>query len=325
MPRTGGDLRRGPAPVAAGGGRPVVIVGATASGKSALAMALARRHPGAEIVSVDSMVVYRGMDIGTSKPGGADRREVPHHLIDLADPWEEFSVQRFQAAAAGVMADLAARGRPAILVGGTGLYVRSVVDPMTLPGRWPELAAELEHEAGGPGGPAGLHARLAALDPLAAARMLPTNARRVVRALEVTLGSGRPFSSYGPGLSSYAPSPFRLVGIRVPRELRGARIAARVASQMEAGWLGEVRALAVSPEGLSRTARQALGYRELLAHVEDGLSLAEAIEATIRRTRAFARRQESWFARDPRIVWLESSGEDTESLLAGVEEVMGDW
>ncbi|MGH9075366.1 MAG: tRNA (adenosine(37)-N6)-dimethylallyltransferase, partial [Acidimicrobiales bacterium] len=189
----------------------------------------------------------------------------------------------------------------------------------------PELAAALDREADGPGGTPGLHARLAGLDPAAAARILPNNRRRVVRALEVTLGSGRPFSSYGPGLSTYGRTPVRMVGLRLPRPLLDRRIAARVAAQLEAGWLDEVRGLAVRPAGLSRTARQALGYRELLAHVEDGVPLDQAVEEIVRRTRAFARRQEAWFRRDPRITWADVPGGDPGNALAMVEAVLGDW
>ncbi|MGH9070382.1 MAG: tRNA (adenosine(37)-N6)-dimethylallyltransferase MiaA [Acidimicrobiales bacterium] len=303
----------------------VAIVGATASGKSSLAMGLARHRPGAEIASVDSMVVYRGMDIGTSKPSPADRAEVPHHLIDLADPSEGFSVGRFQQVAIPVLDDLRARDVQTILVGGTGLYLRSVIDPLSIPGRWPGLAAELEGEADREGGVIALHQRLAALDPVAASRMLPANRRRVIRALEVTLGSGRPFSSSGPGLGTYAPVPVQMVGLRLPREVRAARIADRVGAQMEAGWLDEVRLLAERPGGLSRTARQALGYRELLAHLEQGLGLTEALEQVVRRTRAFARRQEAWFSRDPRIRWLDTDGDDPEKLLREVLEVLREW
>jgi tRNA dimethylallyltransferase len=304
---------------------PIAIVGATASQKSALALELARRRPGSEIVSVDSMVVYRGMDIGTSKPSLAERAEVPHHLVDLAEPWEDFSVQRYQDAALPVLAELGERGCPTILVGGTGLYLRSVIDPMSIPGRWPELAADLECEADGPAGSAGLHARLAVLDPVAASRMLPTNRRRVVRALEVTLGAGRPFSSFGPGLCEYGPTSVRLVGIRLTRATRALRIAARVQAQMEAGWLEEVRGLAGLAQGLSRTARQALGYRELLGHLEDGIALEEAVAATVCRTQRFAKRQEAWFGRDPRIVWFDSDGEDDLKISAMVDAVLRDW
>jgi tRNA dimethylallyltransferase len=283
--------------------RHVAIVGATASGKSALALALARRDPSFEIVSIDALQVYRGMDIGTAKPTPAERAEVPHHLIDLADPSEEWSVARFRAAAAEALAGIEARGHRALLVGGTGLYHRAVIDDLDLPGTWPALRAELEAEAAVPGGVAGLHARLAALDPLAAGRMEPSNARRVVRALEVTLGGGRPFSSYGPGLDAYPPTPFAQIGLAVPRAELDRRIAARFAAMLDAGLLDEVRALAARQPPASRTARQALGYRELLAHVAGHGTLEEAADEAVRRTRRFARRQERWFRRDPRITW----------------------
>ena len=175
-----------------------------------------------------------------------------------------------------------------------------------MPGRWPEVAAELEAEADGPGGVASLHARLADLDPVAAARMLPSNRRRVVRALEVTLGSGRRFSSFGPGLAAYPSSPataasrFALVGLRLPVATVARRIEERFLAQLGHGFVEEVRGLSSRPAGLSRTARQALGYRELLAHVERGVPLEEATAEGIRRTRSFARRQRAWFGRDPR-------------------------
>jgi tRNA dimethylallyltransferase len=299
--------------------RAVAVVGPTASGKSTLALAVARRHRRAEIVAVDSMSVYRGMDIGTAKPRPAERAMVPHHLLDLADPSEEFSLCRFQVAAREVLEDLRARCCLPLLVGGTGLYLRAVVDDLNLPGRWPEIAAALEAEADEPGGVPALHARLVALDPVAATRMTPTNRRRVVRALEVTLGSGRPFSSFGPGLTAYPPSKVSMVGVRPSPGTLACRITRRVQDQMAAGWLEEVRELAGRPQGLSRTARQALGYRELLSHLEDGVPLEEAVAATIRRTRAFARRQLAWFRRDPRIQWVGSAEEaeaELESLLA---------
>src|SRR5688500_12652233 len=161
-------------------------------------MEVARRLPDVELVSVDSMQVYRGMDVGTAKPTPAEQAEVRHHLVDVADPWEDWSVSRFQAAAREVLADVEARGRRALLVGGTGLYLRAVTDSLDVPGQWPDVRAELEAEPD----TVALHGRLAELDPVAATRMEPTNRRRVVRALEVTLGSGRPFSSFGPGLEA---------------------------------------------------------------------------------------------------------------------------
>ncbi len=168
-----------------------------------------------------------------------------------------------------------------------------------------------------------LHRRLAALDPTAAGRMEPTNRRRVVRALEVTLGSGRPFSSFGPGLGAYPPSPFLLVGVRLPHDVVADRIAARYEQQMAAGFLDEVERLLADPRGLSRTAGQALGYRELVAHVTDGVPLDEALDLAVRRTRRFARRQASWFRRDPRIRWLDAAA-DPSTLLGALEgEVAG--
>ena len=287
----------------------LALVGTTASGKSQLALELARRDPTIELVSVDSMQVYRGMDIGTAKPTPAEQAEVRHHLIDLADPWEDFTVTRFQAAFRAALADIEARGRRALLVGGTGLYLRAVVDDLTIPGRFPDARAELEAEAD----TAALFRRLEELDPLAATRMEPTNRRRIVRALEVSLGSGQPFSSFGPGLETYPPSRFQLLGIELPADTVAARIAARYAEQLAAGFVEEVRRLAAEPRGLSPTARQALGYRELLAHVEEGADLDEMVALAVTRTRKFARRQRAWFRRDPRIEWFPA--DDPRELL----------
>src|SRR5579872_4137687 len=279
----------------------VALVGVTASGKSRIAAALAAARPDAELVSVDSMAVYVGMDIGTTKPTVEERRHLRYHLVDLVDPAEEFTVSQFQSAARAAIAGIADRGHRALLVGGTGLYLRAVVDDLELPGRWPALAADLEGEAGRPGGVEALYARLVTLDPTAAARMEPGNRRRLVRALEVTLGAGRPFSSFGPGLDVYPPTPVVLVGIAFDPARHDPLIERRFRALLDAGLLDEVRALAARPRGLSRTARQALGYRELLTHIEDGVPLETAVTAAISRTRAFARRQWSWFKRDPRI------------------------
>lgn len=274
---------------------------------------MARRLPGppVELVSVDSMQVYRGMDVGTAKPSPAEQAEVPHHLIDLADPSEDFTVTRFQAAFREALAQIEERGRRALLVGGTGLYLRAVVDELSPPGRWPDVRVELEAEPD----TTALHRRLAQLDPAAAARMEPGNRRRVVRALEVTLGSGRPFSSFGPGLDAHPPTRFRLAGLWLPRPVLAARIEARVRGMVDQGLADEVAAL--SRTGLSRTARQALGYKEFL----DGLPPAEAAAETIRRTRAFARRQRVWFRRDPRIRWFGAA----DNPFAVLPALLGDW
>ncbi len=301
----------------AGGAPPhLALVGATASGKSALALAVARRDPTVELVSVDAMGVYRGMDIGTAKPSPAERAEVAHHLLDLADPGEDFSVARFQAEARPVLAAIEARGHRGLLVGGTGLYVRALVDDLTLPGRFPDARAVAEAEPD----TAVLHRRLVDLDPVSAARVEPTNRRRLVRALEVTLGSGRPFSSFGPGLDAYPSSPIAQVGLRLPLELLDARIDARIDAMVGAGLLDEVRRLLDRAPGLSATARQALGYRELADHLEGRCSLEEALADTRRRTRRFARRQLRWFRRDPRISWLDVG----DNPLALLPRILGD-
>ncbi len=293
----------------------VALVGVTASGKSAVAFELARRRGDCEIVSVDSMCVYSGMDIGTSKPGPEERAAVPHHLLDLVDPGEEFTVLQFQEAARAALADIEGRGQHALLVGGTGLYHRAVIDDLSIPGRYPEVAAALEAELDdGRSEPADLHARLAVLDPAGAGRMEPTNRRRVVRALEVTLGAGRPFSDFGPGLDAYPATGIPQVGLGVDPAEVDHRIAGRFAAMVEAGLVEEVRALAAGPRGISRTARQALGYREVLAHVEDGMPLEDCLEEAVRRTRQFARRQASWFRRDPRINWAGSTAEAQDLL-----------
>jgi tRNA dimethylallyltransferase len=282
--------------------RHLALVGPTATGKSAIALDVAARA-GLEIVTVDSMQVYRGMDIGTAKPTSADRAAVAHHLLDVVDPDEEYTVARWQRDARAVLDDLEARGGRALLVGGTGLYLRALVDDLEIPGRWPEIRAALEAEVATVGA-AALHDRLADLDPLAAGRMQPGNTRRVVRALEVTMGSGRPFSSFGPGLEAHGETSVDQIALDVePAEL-AERIEARYVAQLEAGFLDEVAALAARPAGLSRTAAQALGYKELLAHLRGEAGLEESLDLAVRRTRQFARKQRAWFRRDPRITWV---------------------
>lgn len=291
-------------------GRHGVLVGATASGKSSLALELARGDSIWEIVSVDSMQVYRGMDIGTAKPTTEERARVPHHMVDVVDPWEETSVAWFQRTARAAIADIEARGRRALLVGGTALYVQAVVDDLEIPGRYPEVRVELEGEAD----TAALHERLVTLDPSAASRIEPANRRRVVRALEVTLGSGRAFSDYGPGVGAHPPTAFALVGLRRDPEVLVQRIARRYRQQVEAGLLDEVIGLRKHPRGLSRTAAQALAYKELMSYLDGEVALEEALELAERRTRRFARRQRAWFGRDPRITWIDASA-GSENLL----------
>lgn len=292
-------------------------MGSTASGKSALATEVARRCPDVELVSVDSMQVYRGMDIGTAKPTSAEQAEVAVHLLDLAEPCEEYSAAEFQAAARATVAAIEDRGHRALLVGGTGLYLRAVVDGLQLPGQWPQVRAALEEEPD----TAVLYRRLEEADPAAAARMEPTNRRRVVRALEVVVGSGRPFSSFGPGLDVHPATRFRLAGVWLPRPVVSERITVRLQTMVDDGFVDEVRALLARPGGLSRTAGQALGYREVLCHLAGECTLEEAVAEAVRRTRAFARRQRMWFRRDPRVTWY-GAGQNPVAVLPAL---LGDW
>ena len=283
----------------------VAVLGPTASGKSAVAMAVATsdvgRRLGVELLSVDAMQVYRGMDIGTAKPSPEEMSRVPHHLIDLVDASESFTVAQFQTACAAAVDDIEARGGTAVFVGGTGLYLRAVVDDLDIPGQWPDLRARLERELVTEG-PESLHRRLVELDPAAASKMEPSNGRRIVRALEVCEGSGRAFSSFGPGVDTYPDSPVRQVAILWDRAVLAGRIERRVHDIIDRGLVTEVSAL--MERGLSRTALQALGYKEMVDHLEGRASLDEAVATTILRTRQFAVRQERWFRRDPRVRWV---------------------
>jgi tRNA dimethylallyltransferase len=263
------------------------------------------------------MQVYRGMDIGTAKPTPAEQAEVRHHLLDLADPDEDWNVTRWAAVARQALAGIEARGHRALLVAGTGLYFRALVDGLTPPGEYPAVRAQLSREVN----TAALHRQLVAVDPLAATRMEPSNRRRVLRALEVTLGSGRPFSSYGPGMGYFPATSWRVAGIWLPRPVVAARIRARLAAMVDAGLVGEVAQLRARPGGISGTARQALGYREVLAHLEGGATLAEAVAAAERRTRAFARRQRVWWRRDPRVQWFGA----VDNPFAVMSVLLGEW
>jgi tRNA dimethylallyltransferase len=283
----------------------LAIVGPTASGKSALALEVARHFDDVELVSVDSMQVYRGLDIGTAKPSVAERAEVPHHLIDVAAPTDEWSVKRFQEEARAAVADVDARGKRALLVGGTGLYMHAVIDPLTFP---PEdravrdaILARADHDD--------LHAELQGCDPEAAAAVEPGNTRRIARALEVIEITGQPFSSFGTGIQTFGATvfPVRVAGIWLPRDVLNTRIAARVARMWDAGFVDEVRALR-ERAAMSRTAAQAIGYREVLDHLDGNTQLDAALEAIVVSTRQFARRQRMWFRRDPRITWFGAPG-----------------
>jgi len=293
----------------------VALVGPTASGKSALAHAVAfHHHDTVEILAVDAMTVYRGMDLGTAKPTRAERAEVNYHLLDLVDPSEEFTVAQYQRAARAAAADVWRAGHKVLYVGGTGLYGRAVLDNLAIPGQYPHVRALLEERAHD--ALPELYAELEVLDPLAASRMEGTNARRVVRALEVTLGSGRAFSSFGEGLVTYGPARVVQIALQSDFEQLDLRIASRFRAWMDRGLLQEVVALASAPGGLSRTARQAVGYRELLRHIEEGADLEACVDDAIIQSRRLARRQRSWFLRDPRIEWFDDADEARARLLA---------
>ncbi|MGA0862570.1 MAG: tRNA (adenosine(37)-N6)-dimethylallyltransferase MiaA [Ilumatobacteraceae bacterium] len=297
----------------------VVVLGATASGKSDVAMAAARASSTpVHIVAADAMQVYRGMDIGTAKPTADDRCLVPHHCLDTADAWERHTVSMWHDSLATARHEIAAAGARAILVGGTGLYVTAAVDGLDLPGEWPQVRAEIEsdHDT------ASLHRRLTELDPEAAARMEPSNRRRIVRALEVCIGSGQPFSSFGSGVAAFPPTDTVLIGIRWDRDALRRRIAVRVDSMLERGLVDEVRRLVESPQGLSATARQALGYKEIIEHLEGRCTVAEAIDAVVVRTGQFAVRQERWYRRDPRIRWIDVTGDPVDEIAPVVSAAL---
>ena len=291
----------------------LVLIGTTASGKSSLSIEVAKKRPNLEILSMDSMAIYQGMNIGTATPSDEEQREVQHHLINIVEPTEEFSVSQFQEAANNSLKEIERRKQKALLVGGTGLHVRAVVDNLSIPGQFPEVKREIESEFD----TAKLYKQLENLDPDAAKKMESTNRRRVVRALEVTLGSGKPFSQFGPGMDSYPPTPFTQVGLQLSRETIDKRISERYEQQIANGFLEEVET--VMAKGISRTAAPALGYKEFYSHLRGECSLEEATEKAVIATRRFARRQERWFRRDPRIKWLEVTEDPSEVLLELLE------
>lgn len=288
------------------------IVGPTAAGKTALSLELAERT-GAEIVSLDSMQAYRGMDIGTAKPGPEELGRVPHHMIDVSDPATEVTVAEFRNLARSSIDDIASRGRLPLLVGGSGLYFRAVVDDLRFPPRSPDVRGRLETEADDLGAGA-LHDRLAGVDPVAASRIEPGNVRRTIRALEAIELTGALFSEFDSSWESYKSLyDLRVVGLRRDRPELYRRISERAEEMLAAGLRAEAEALA--KRGLSRTARQALGYRQVLEM--PGAPEDEVLAAIVRATKRFARRQEAWFRADPRVLWLDASGPE---LLAAAEE-----
>ena len=295
--------------------KPVVIVGPTASGKSSVAMAVAQQQTNSQnpvhIVAVDAMQVYRDMNIGTAKPTLSDQSLVPHHCIDLVDSHERFTVAEFKKSATEALSKIDKANGRALLVAGTGLYLTAVIDDLVLPGEFPETRATLEQEPN----TALLFEQLAQLDPIAIEKIERSNRRRIIRALEVCIGSGRAFSSFGPGTSAYPENGVVQIGLRWNRDRLAQRVADRVYAMMNEGLLSEVTALRNSKDGLSRTAAQALGYKELLLHLDGKMSLDQAVEETIIHTRQFAVRQERWFRRDPRIKWVSISEDPVAEIV----------
>lgn len=284
----------------------IAVVGPTAAGKSDLAVELARRLDG-EIINADSMQLYRGMDIGTAKLTPAERRGVPHHLLDVWEVTEPANVADYQRMARAAIADIRARSRIPLLVGGSGLYVRAVLDDLDFPGTDAAVRARLEAELAA-AGPQVLHERLRERDPVAAAAILPTNGRRVVRALEVIELSGGRFTATMPA-HRYVYDAVQ-IGLAVPRPELDERITARVERMWAAGFVDEVRALEANGLRDGRTAARALGYAQVLRALAGEGTLEHAKELTVRATRRFARRQESWFRRDPRVRWLPYDAPD---------------
>jgi tRNA dimethylallyltransferase len=290
--------------------RVIAVVGPTAAGKSDLGVFLAQRL-GGEVVNADSMQLYRGMDIGTAKLTPEERGGVPHHLLDIWDVTVTASVAEYQRLARERIDALLAEGRWPILVGGSGLYVRGAVDNLEFPGTDPEVRARLEEELTLRGSGA-LHARLAAADPEAARAILPSNGRRVVRALEVIEITGRPFTANLPGHDSVYDTI--QIGVDVARPELDERIARRVDRMWGTGLVDEVRALEAQGLREGRTASRALGYQQVLAALAGECTLEDARAETVRATKRFARRQDAWFRRDPRVHWLSGAAADLTEL-----------
>jgi tRNA dimethylallyltransferase len=283
--------------------RVIAVVGPTAAGKSALSLALAHEL-GGEVINADSMQLYRGMDIGTAKLATPQRQGVPHHVLDIWDVTVTASVAEYQRLARRAVADVAARGRVPVLVGGSGLYVRAVLEEFAFPGTDPAIRSRLEAELATVGA-ASLHARLREVDRAAADRILPSNGRRIVRALEVVEMTGGPFTAALPGPTPAYPSV--QIGVDRDTDDLDRRIAGRVEHMWASGLLDEVRRLERAGLRAGRTAGRALGYQQALAEMDGVLTDAQARAATTRATRRFVRRQRSWFRRDPRIVWLDGA------------------
>lgn len=301
----------------------LALVGPTASGKTEAAVRVAEAL-GAEILSIDSMQVYRGMDVGTAKPTAEQRARVRHHLLDLVEPSEAFNVAAFQAAARDAADDVRRRGARPLLVGGSGLYLRAVVDRLEFPGTESDVRDDLEDEAAFAGADR-MHGRLAEMDPVAASKIEPANVRRTVRALEVAAITGRPFSSYASAWEDYPADRVRAAGVRMTPEQLSSRAEERVQEMLDAGWIDEVETLVADGFGGWLTSTQAIGYAELARHLTGELGLEDAVRQTVTRTHRLARRQMAWFRRDPRIRWFDAgdggAGSVVSELVAYLEDV----
>jgi tRNA dimethylallyltransferase len=298
-----------------GTSRIIAVVGATASGKSELALDLARAL-GGEIVNTDSMQVYRGMDIGTAKLPLVERRGIPHHLLDVLDVTETASVAQFQRLARDVIEDCHRRGVVPVLVGGSALYTRAILDEFEFPGTDPEIRARLQGELDREGSWV-LHQRLAGLDPEAAARMLPANGRRVVRALEVIELTGRPYAASLPEHRYHYRGAIQ-IGVDIDRPTLDVRIEHRVDRMWDQGLVQEVRGLVDAGLRGGLTASRALGYQQVLAFLDGEVTEAEARERTVFATRRFARRQDGWFRKDDRVNWVGYDDPDRLETVRGL-------
>jgi tRNA dimethylallyltransferase len=283
----------------------IFVVGATATGKSDLAIELAERLHG-EIINADSMQLYKGMNIGTAKLSIEERRGITHHLIDILDVTEESSVAQYQALARAKIDELQAKGIPTIVVGGTGLYVKAILDELNFPEKNEEVRARLQRETEKIGAQA-MHAKLAKLDPAAAAAIPAQNSRRVIRALEVIELTGKPFTANLPREGSSRYPNAKQFGLVMDREKLTEKISNRVETMWERGFVAEVKELLSRGLREGKTARAGLGYSQIIRFLDGEISEAEAKEDTKRATRQYARRQETWFSRDFRITWLKGS------------------
>ena len=299
--------------------RLVALVGPTGVGKSRVAIELAAALR-AEIVSADSRLIYRGMDIGTAKPSREERRRVPHHLIDVAEPEENWSLARFKQAAEAAIREIQARGRIPLLVGGTGLYIRAVVEGFTIPAVPPDHELRRRLEESEQHAPGTLYARLAVVDPAAAARIHPRNARRLIRALEVFARTGRPIST----LQERGEPVGRTlqIGLTMAREALYRAIDDRVDGQIAAGLVEEVRGLLARGYAPSLPSMTGLGYKEIAAHLDGGIPLEETIRTLKRNTRRFAKRQYTWFRADPRIRWIDVDDRDADEVARAIHAMI---